>query len=127
MAYKTLELQGSVSVGNQQGMVSGQPTILTSINERMTVTSDLAAKYTLTADSVQSVDLGGLSNVNFLSVRAVGGKIRVRITSADGTNQSIPVDPILVLRSDSVNITALDLTRLANTETEVYIVLAERA
>ena len=75
----------------------------------------------------KSVDLGGLSNVNFLSVRAVGVKIRVRITSADGTNQSIPVDPILVLRSDSVNITALDLTRLANTETEVYIVLAERA
>ena len=87
----------------------------------------LAISPLLSADSVQSVDLGGLSNVNFLSVRAVGGKIRVRITSADGTNQSIPVDPILVLRSDSVNITALDLTRLANTETEVYIVLAERA
>jgi hypothetical protein len=127
MAYKTLELQGSVSVGNQQGMVSGQPTILTSINERMTATSDLAAKYTLSSDTAQTVDLGGLANINFLSVRAVGGKIRVRITSSDGTNQSIPVDPILVLRSDSVNITALDLTRLANTETEVYIVLAERA
>lgn len=127
MAYKILELQGSVTIDNQAGMVSGQPAVAASINERMTSTSDLSAKYTLTADTAQSVNLGGLANVNFLSVRAVGGKIRVRITSSDGTSQSIPVDPILVLRSDSVNITALDLTRLANTETEVHIVLAERA
>ncbi len=127
MAYKILELQGSVTIDNQAGMVSGQPAVAASINERMTSTSDLSAKYILTADTAQSVNLGGLANVNFLSVRAVGGKIRVRITSSDGTSQSIPVDPILVLRSDSVNITALDLTRLANTETEVHIVLAERA
>jgi hypothetical protein len=87
----------------------------------------LVQTVSLTTDNPTALTLGTLSEANFLVMRADGGKVRVRITSSDGTSQSIPVDPFLILRCDSVGITAIDITRTTGTDTDVYAVLGEKA
>lgn len=93
----------------------------------MALSRVLSTNISLTSDSVQSVGLGTLSEVNYLSVRADGAKVRLRLTSSDGTTQAIPVDPSFDLRTDSVGITAIDVTRLSGFDCEVFIVLGQKA
>ena len=125
MPTQMLTFNGEVAVEPPAGNNSGQPTVLVSYSEKVAQERQLVTTYTLDADTPVSVDLGPLTEVNFLSVRAVGNKIRVRITSADGSSQSIPVDPTLLLRCDSVGITAIDLTRTATYDTDVYLVMTQ--
>ncbi len=65
---------------------------------------------TLASDAVVDVPLGGMS-VNVLIVIAPA-KVRVRITSADGTTAEIPTTK-LILFTDDVPITAVDIMRVA--------------
>jgi len=126
MSYQTLELEGSLSLKPPVGSPSGQPMTLMSYSEKVPLERQLTTNMTLTSDSAASVSLGTLTGVNCLSIRAVGGKVRLRVTSADGSLQALPVDPIVILRCDSADITALDVTREAGIETEVFIVLGQK-
>lgn len=127
MAQQKLTFAGSVDLGAPVGNPSGQPQALVSFDEISYTQRVLTTNIRLTADTAVSLSLGQLAAVNFLSIRADGGKVRVRITSADGTSQSIPVDPFLILRCDSVGITAIDITRTAGIDTDVYAVLGEKS
>ena len=109
------------------GNPSGQPTVLLSKDENMPLRNYLSTVVYLTVDTAVTVSLGPLTGVNYLSIRSGDGKIRVRLTSADGTTQAVPVYPSLDLRSDTVDITAIDLTRTAGVDSEVFIVMGQKA
>lgn len=81
----------------------------------------------LSGDSPVGVPFGGMAGVNTLIVKALDGKVRVRVTSADGTAQAVPVDSLLILQSSSVNITAVDFTRVSGAETTVEVFLGQKA
>lgn len=71
----------------------------------------------LDTDSPESVAFGDLPSASLVYLYAIGGKVRARLTSADGTQQSIPVDPLGFIVSLTVPITAIDLTRAAGSPT----------
>lgn len=124
---ETFTLSGSAGSKPVVGAPSGQGNLSIPLDEGVSLLRSLKSEYRLSADAVQAVGLGPLTNVHVLIVRANGGKVRVRVTSADGVTQAIPVDPLLVLIANDVPITAVDLTRVANIETDVSIFLGERA
>lgn len=122
-----LKLEGSVEVSSPVGNPSGHPQALVQLAEILYTGKYSVQTVTLSADNATSLSLGALSEANFLVIRVDGGKVRVRITSSDGTSQSIPVDPLLILRCDSVGITAIDITRTTGIDTDVYAVLGQKA
>lgn len=125
---QTFKFQGSVTAGPPVGNPSGQPAVLTSFDETVAMEQTYSVNFQLTADAAYAVSLGPLaSGFNHITIQVVGGKVKAAFTSSDGTAQAIPVDPSLILRSDSVDITALTLTRTANIDTDVYITAGKRA
>lgn len=126
MSFQILELTGSVASKPPVGTPSGQPSILATIAEKIPLERQLAANYTLDGDPVVSVNISPLTGVNFLLVKASGGELRVRITSTDGSTQAIPVDSLLILISNTVDITAIDLLREAGIQTEVFLVMGQK-
>jgi len=120
-------LGGSYTTTPYVGVRSGVPTVVSVIDEKVALVNKAIGRYSLDTDAPVSVDLGGLDEVNVLVVKTIGGKIRLRVTSADGSQQSIPVDSFLSMISLSVPITALDLTRTPGTSTTVDIFLGQRA
>lgn len=87
------------------------------------------ATYVLTADAVVAVNVTPLAAVNYLLVGGVvgGAKVKIRITTADGATQVIPINDFLTLLSRTTAITAIDLQRSAGVLTEVTVVLGELA
>ncbi len=126
-SQQELKLEGAITIANPVGSPSGQPTVLLTLEEKVYLKRVLSTNVSLTTDVATPVSLGALAAVNFLSIRAEGGYVRVRITSSQGATQSIPVDPSLILQSDDLDITAIDLLRESTVDTEVYIVLGEKA
>jgi len=110
----------------------GQPTsfaqmVETQIDESATLGAKHVDEVTLTVDTPVVVPFGGVINANVIILKAVGGKVRARLTSADGVAQSAPFDTYFILMSESVPVTALDLTRVAGVETTVRVFLGELA
>ena len=58
-------------------------------------------------------------------IKVTGGKVRVRLTSADGATQAVPVDSLLVLVDRATTVSAIDLTRTPSTSTRVQVFLGE--
>lgn len=79
----------------------------------------------LDTDSAVVVDLNGLS-IHAL-VALSNRKVKMTMTSTDGTAQSVPCDPIAFLVSESVPITALSFTRVAGQATSVKLLLAQKS
>jgi hypothetical protein len=76
----------------------------------------------ITDDNPKAVSLGDLPSAAMMFLRVTsGGKVRARVTSADGAIQSVPVDPVGFLVSMSVPITAIDLTRVAGSGVTVRV------
>ena len=119
-------LNGSYTTTPQTGNPSGQPSVNAHIDEMDGLVRQAISTIQLTVDTAVSVDLCGLTQVNVLILKTVGGKVRVDLTSADGANQSVPVDSFFVLRTQTVPITAITLTRVAGTLTTVSTFLGER-
>ena len=119
-------LSGSYNTKPLGGSLSGDPSLSSFLDESVVLVNKTLSYYELTTDPVVSVNLCGLSAVNVLVVKTIGGKVRVRITSSDGSTQSIPVDSLLVIHSASVDITAIDVQRVAGITTQVRIFLGER-
>lgn len=119
-------LDGSYQTQPTSGNLSGNPEVDALISERVGLRNKAIAVYQLTADAPVSVSLAGMAGVNVLMLKTVGGKVRVRFTSADGVQQAIPVDSFLALINLSVPITAIDLTRQPATATTVQVFLGER-
>lgn len=120
-------LQGSYTAAPAGGSPSADPMITAPINENMTLGTETASQITLNVDGPVSLPFGGLSVVNALVIKCVGGKITVRITSSDGSTQAIPVDSFLALTSSTVDITAIEVERVPATQTIVKYFLGEKA
>lgn len=125
----TFKLRGDLSTGPScGGAPSGFPNVVMSIDESMALAGPpVVGQYDLSTDSPASVSLGGLSGANVVVIKAIGGKVRARLTSADGTSQAVAVDTFAVILSESVPYTALDLTRVASTPTTVKVLLGQTA
>ena len=124
----TFKIRGDYLSQPSSGNPSAYPTVSSPIDETLVLSkTPLTAEYVLTADAAQDVAFGHISNAHVVIIKTVGGKVRVRLTSADGSQQSIPVDSLLVLISQSVPFTALDLTRVTGVQTNVKVLLGERA
>ena len=100
---------------------------LANFDVRMNLQHELATDFELTVDTAVAVPFGALTEVNVVYILAVGGKIRVRVTSSDGTTQAIPCDPYCLLISNSVGITAIDVMRVAATPTTVTVFVAKKS
>jgi len=120
-------LEGSYQTQPTSGNLSGNPSVDALISERVGIKNKAIAVYNLTSDSPVSVSLAGMSGINVLMLKTVGGKVRVRLTSADGAQQAIPVDSFIALIDLTVPITAIDLTRNPATSTTVQLFLGERS
>jgi hypothetical protein len=125
-----LRLNGSVTItplgGRLLGPSSGVPSTEVPFDEPVALSAYMVQSLVLDTDSPMSVPFGGVSSVNFLSVKAIDGKVRVRLTSADGSAQAVPVDGLLVVQTDSVPITSIDVMRVAGTQTSVEVILGQK-
>lgn len=127
-----LILKGSASVAPTVGTPSGEMVNLGPIEERVLVGFRLDQQFDLTVDTAVVVPVLRAASGPFnagahvLMVKVVGGKVRVRITTSDGSTQAIPVDSFLSLISLAVPITAVDFTRVASTLTTVKLFMAEK-
>jgi len=124
----TFKLHGDYTSSPASCSPSASPTISAPLEEAITLArSPTLAEYELTADAVQAVAFGPATNANVIVIKTVGGKVMARFTSADGATQAIPVDSFLVVISESVPFTALDLTRVSGVTTTVRVLLGEKA
>jgi len=125
-----LRLNGSVTItplgGQLLGPSSRVPSTEVPFDEPVALSAYMVQSLVLDTDSPMSVPFGGVSSVNFLSVKAIDGKVRVRLTSADGSAQAVPVDGLLVVQTDSVPITSIDVMRVAGTQTSVEVILGQK-
>lgn len=124
------QLTGSYFTQPATGAPSADPQVVsTGISESMELALKDLGEYSLAADAPVTVDFGGLTTgANLVVIKVTsGGKIRVRLTSTDGTLQAIPVDSLLWIISESVAITAADLTRTAGVPTTVKVFLGQAA
>ena len=123
------EVKGDVTVTptNERlvGATSGVPSVGVPLNESIELQQAITTRVVLSSDSPVAVGLNGMSGVHAIQLRA-DGKVRARLTSADGSQQAIPVDKLLVLISESVPFTALDLTRVAGTETIIDVTFGQK-
>jgi len=121
------KLDGSWSAGQACGLGDGcgAPIWEACFCESMYLAQKESSTYTLTVDSAVAVAFAGVTNANVVII-TTNQKIKVRITSADGAVQSIPVDGLLIIVSKTVPITAIDLTRVPATETRVRVFLGEK-
>jgi hypothetical protein len=122
-------LQGSYGTEPSESTTQSlDPSIATPISEVLSLAKKLTADYELAGDTPQQVALGGLTGANVLVVSTdEGRKVVVRITSADGATQSIPVEGAMLLMTASTPITAIDLTRVTGISTTVHIFLGQAA
>lgn len=122
----TFRLTGSVTLTSSEGVRSGelfpQGTLIETLGLKRKHLDDIE----LSADAPVDVSFGGLTNAHVVILKALGGKVRARLTSADGAAQSVPVDPLCILLAGKVPITAIDLTREAGVSTTISIFLGER-
>lgn len=79
----------------------------------------------LVDDAAFAVNLDGWTAVHVLHIHS-DTKITARITTADGADQLIPVDPILTIVSRSVPITAIDLVRVSGQSATVELILGQK-
>lgn len=121
----SFQLQGSWQTTPQAGSLSGELVSLASLNEYVTLKRKSTAELDLTTDDPVVVSLGG--NIHVLHVKTIGGKARVRFTSADGAAQALPVDGVLEWICQKVPVTALDVTRETGVNVQVKLFFGEKA
>jgi hypothetical protein len=125
----TLLLSGNVQITPLSTYNSGSGIVPFPLYELVALSKRHLDEVLLSTNAVTSISLGGLTEVNVLILRTTGGKVRARVTTSDGTEQAIPVSPLLVSLTGAVGITAIDVMRdntLTN-EVRVEILLGQKA
>lgn len=123
-AFKFEGSYGVTPLGNPTsfGVTESSP-----ISESLTINQKQITNLDLTADSVVAVPFGGVTNANLVILKAVGGKVRARVTSADGSQQAFPFDTYFILMNDKIPITAIDLLRDPGVSVIVRVFLGQKA
>ncbi len=121
-------LSGGYTTTPLSGVPSFAPVITTPIDETAQLDLKKIDEIELNVDTAVPISFGGLTDANIVILKAVGGgSVKVRITSADGTQQAIPFDTFFILMSMTNPITAIDLTRTPATPTTVLVFLGEES
>jgi len=119
-------LAGSWSSTPAVGSPSGIGSICAPLDEQLILTKKDYDTIPLTVDSAVAVPFGGgVTSAHVVILKATGGKVRARLTSADGSAQAVPVDGFQLVISRTVPITAIDLTRTAGVDTTVDVFLGQ--
>lgn len=112
-----LTLDASLTVADTSSSCGGcdcDPVLVRQVHEVIGLDGSVqAGSVLLTTDSPESIAFGDLTSAHVIWLKVAGGKVRARLTSADGTQQAIPVDDWLALVTRTVPVTAIDLTRVA--------------
>lgn len=119
-------LTGTYAAYPSAGSPSADPTITAPIDERVNLDLELASQLTLTADAPVALPFGGLTGASVVVVKSVGGPVVLRLTSAEGALQRVPVDTFVVLMSTGTPYTAIDVTRSPGSLTTIKFYLGER-
>lgn len=107
---------------------SGVPQMDTPLVEDVSLARSATEEVVLSTDDTVALSFGGVASAAVVSIKAVGSQVRVRLTSAAGTAQSVPVDSYMLLVSTAAPITAIDLTRATGgVETTVTVFIGEAA
>jgi hypothetical protein len=131
-------LSGGYTVTPLASSPSLDPSLDATLNESLVIKSKEFASVHLTTDVDSGalppvlptpVPFGTVANAHIVTIKIDpgGGKVKVRLTSADGALQIIPVDSYLLLQSVASPITAIDLTRTAGVDTIVRVFLGEKS
>lgn len=124
MSGETLQVTGSlVTTPATTGGTAGQ--LVATVDQTLQLAHQLFTEYDLASDAPVAVALGGLTNVHALLVQSTS-KVRVRVTTADGTTQAVPCDPVLLVVSRATPITAVELTRVAGVAAAASVFLGEK-
>jgi hypothetical protein len=118
-------LSGSYVTTPLGGVQSFAQNIDALIDETTVLDKKYADTIELGVDTPVSIEFGGVTNAHVVILKAVGGKVRARVTSGDGAQQAIPFDTYIILMSMEEPITAIDLTRTPATLTTVRVFLGE--
>ncbi len=124
---EVFELTGSFGARPTSGFAPADQAAIVArtLVESLLLKGKQASRYDLTVDGAQTVSLGGLSQAHVIVLESTS-RVVVRLTSAEGATQAIPVDGLLVLMSESEAFTAIDLARAAGVETIVQVFLGEK-
>jgi hypothetical protein len=106
-------LSGNYSTQPASGAPSADPQVVsTAITETVELAQKLLNEYTLTTDSPVVVDISNFpAGINVMLVKVTGGKVKIGVTTTDGSLQAIPCDDFLQWICATVPITAIQLTR----------------
>jgi hypothetical protein len=120
-------LSGDLGTTPAAGTPSGAFQLIATLDESATLAHKHEDDLDLTVDTPVVVSFGGVTNAHVVMLHATGGKVKATLTSADGTSQAVPVEPLLILMNRTVPVTAISLTRVATVATSVTVFLGERA
>lgn len=123
----TFRLYGSIVAAPALGVPSGVSGVSIPLQETLALMAAETRRYVLLTDDPVVVSLGGLTAVHVLLAQTDGNKVRLRLTSTDGTNQALPVDPTALLFARSVPFSAVELTRVSGVATTVDLYLGQKA
>lgn len=127
MSTYTYRLTGSFETAPAVTPASGCLSGSTPFDEVVILQREKYDEYDLTVDSPVTINFGGLTEAHVVFIKS-DYKVTVRITSADGSTQSIPVEGFFkLLTKGDTPITAIDLTRVAGQVTNVKVFLGEKS
>lgn len=106
-------------------LASGCPTFNTPLNEEVLLNLKQFTDVVLGDDAAEAVPFGEVTSAHVVVMKATR-KVTARLTSAEGATQIVPVDTTLLLISESVPFTAIDLQRVVGQSTSVKVFLGEK-
>src|SRR5262245_42953941 len=116
--YDVFSFLGSYACGPARGAPSGKPVITTPFDEKITLSRRRPDILSLEDENPVSIDLSEFDQARVFVIVA-SESIRVRMTSAHGTDQAIP-GRVLVLLADE-DVTSIDFTRLSESNETVSV------
>lgn len=104
-----LDIDGTFVV-TPSGTPSLELTPSGTIDETLQLTKRSNDKWDLSAAVSQVISFGPVTDAHVVKAKTVGGEIILEITTAEGTDQTVPVDSVLILISETNPVTAIKAT-----------------
>jgi hypothetical protein len=127
MAQATLQLNGSYTLTPPSYPPSASQTIGSPICETSYVQRWSPGQVDLLTDGPTAIPLPvGATNINFLYMKVQGGSpVDLILTSADGSQQIVPVDSLSILYFNNRPVTAVAVTRTPGVEANLTYLIAQ--
>lgn len=127
MGQATLQLSGSYTLTPPAYPPSASQTIGSPISETNYVQRWAANEVDLLTDAPTAIPLpGGAAQIHFLYVKVQGGApIDLLLTSADGSQQVLPVDSLSILYFNNRPVTAVSAVRSPGIQATLTYLIAQ--